>query len=120
MRWLMGYSWPGNFRELQNIIDRAVVLSSGIVLSLPPDVGAAACETERVEPPSVASFARTTLTPEGSSLEEMERRHIQTVLTQTQWTIEGEHGAARALDLNPSTLRSRMKRLGINRPGRTA
>jgi transcriptional regulator with GAF, ATPase, and Fis domain len=52
------------------------------------------------------------------SLDEVERRHIESVLNQTNWMIEGERGAARILDLNPSTLRSRMQKLGIKRPGR--
>jgi formate hydrogenlyase transcriptional activator len=51
-------------------------------------------------------------------MEEVERRHIQAVLEQTHWMIEGERGAARILNLNPSTLRSRMKNLGIKRPHR--
>ena len=51
-----------------------------------------------------------------SSLEEVERRHIEAVLNQTHWMIEGERGAAKILNLNPSTLRSRMKNLGIKRP----
>jgi len=49
-------------------------------------------------------------------MEEVERRHIQSVLVQTNWMIEGERGAARILNLNPSTLRSRMKNLGVKRP----
>jgi transcriptional regulator with GAF, ATPase, and Fis domain len=49
-------------------------------------------------------------------MEEVERRHIESVLAQTNWMIEGERGAARILNLNPSTLRSRMKNLGIRRP----
>ena len=51
------------------------------------------------------------------ALEEVERRHIEAVLAQTNWMIEGERGAAKVLNLNPSTLRSRMKNLGIKRPG---
>ncbi len=50
------------------------------------------------------------------SLEDVERRHIESVLNQTNWMIEGERGAAKILNLNPSTLRSRMKNLGIRRP----
>ncbi len=56
--------------------------------------------------------------PGASSLEDVERRHIEAVLAQTNWMIEGERGAARILNLNPSTLRSRMKNLGIKRPER--
>ena len=50
------------------------------------------------------------------SLDDVERRHIESVLNQTNWMIEGERGAAKILDLNPSTLRSRMQKLGIKRP----
>jgi transcriptional regulator with GAF, ATPase, and Fis domain len=53
-----------------------------------------------------------------SSLEDVERHHIESVLTQTGWMIEGQSGAAKILNLNPSTLRSRMQKLGIKRPGR--
>ena len=54
------------------------------------------------------------------SLEEVERRHIESVLTRTNWMIEGERGAAKMLNLNPSTLRSRMQKLNIKRPTRSA
>ena len=54
--------------------------------------------------------------PANASLEDVERQHILDVLTQTNWVIEGERGAARVLDLHPNTLRSRMKKLGIQRP----
>jgi transcriptional regulator with GAF, ATPase, and Fis domain len=54
------------------------------------------------------------------SLDDVERRHIESVLNQTNWMIEGERGAAKILDLNPSTLRSRMQKLGIKRPARTS
>lgn len=65
---------------------------------------------------------RTLVTPAvaskdgGASLEDVERRHIEAVLAQTNWMIEGARGAAKILNLNPSTLRSRMKNLGIKRP----
>jgi transcriptional regulator with GAF, ATPase, and Fis domain len=54
----------------------------------------------------------------GSSLEDVERQHIEAVLRQTNWMIEGDRGAAKLLNLNPSTLRSRMQKLDIRRPGR--
>jgi formate hydrogenlyase transcriptional activator len=65
-----------------------------------------------VNPPSVAPAL-----PGSASLEEVERQHILAVLQQTQWRIEGAAGAARRLNLQPSTLRSRMQKLGITRPG---
>ena len=54
------------------------------------------------------------------SLDHVERRHIESVLNQTHWMIEGERGAAKILDMNPSTLRSRMQKLGIKRPDRAS
>jgi formate hydrogenlyase transcriptional activator len=123
MRRLMNYPWPGNIRELQNVIERAVVLSKGEILELAPDFG----------PPMESSIlpeskSRNSAVPpeddgapiagesKAGSLVEVERRHIESVLAQTNWMIEGERGAARVLNLSPSTLRSRMQKLGIRRP----
>ena len=115
---LTNYSWPGNVRELQNVIERAMILSPGNTLVLAEELRAA---------PAVATpIAATTSKPiemvpapsNVGSLEEVERRHIESVLNQVSWMIEGERGAARILDMNPSTLRSRMQKLGINRPSR--
>jgi formate hydrogenlyase transcriptional activator len=112
MQRLCTYAWPGNVRELQNVIERAALLSPGEMLVLPPDVTPAAVVPPRPAPaPDVGT---------SSSLEELHRRHIETVLARTDWQIEGEDGAARALDLKPSTLRSRIKKLGIKRPTGTA
>lgn len=123
MHQLTSYPWPGNIRELQNVIERAVILSPGNVLLLAEElrapvangVLAALPKTKVAEAISVAPAAGN-----GSSLDEVERRHIESVLTQTNWMIEGERGAARLLDMNPSTLRSRMQKLGLKRPGKTA
>jgi PAS domain S-box-containing protein len=108
---LLGYPWPGNIRELQNVIERGVALCQGRLLHLGPDLL-----------PSEASTA--TRTSSGapspaiglSSLEEIEKRHILAVLQQTQGVIDGPKGAAKILGLHPNTLRSRMKRIGISRP----
>lgn len=108
---LQAYSWPGNVRELHNLIERAVVLSSGPVLELDPrlltDPAAHAAEPALPPPPP----------PSGDlpSLEEVERRHILAALKKANSVIEGPRGAARILGLNPSTVRSRMKKLGIDR-----
>jgi transcriptional regulator with GAF, ATPase, and Fis domain len=119
---LVAYHWPGNVRELENLIERGVVLSGGPTLELdahllhlpapppPPtsEVAAAvALNGERDSSPPGAD------TP--SALEEVERRHILVVLERTGWVIEGGQGAAQRLNLTPSTLRSRMKKLGIRR-----
>jgi PAS domain S-box-containing protein len=101
MRQLMAYDWPGNVRELENFLARAVVLSSGEVLDAPLELMAAR-GTPEASPPQ--------------SLEDAERRHVERVLSSTGWVVEGPKGAAGILQMNPSTLRSLMKRLGIHRP----
>ena len=132
MRRLCAYPWPGNIRELQNIIERAVVLATGNTLTLAPDFGslpvmrstaeslgvpasAGRASADRVEPTNTEPAKAGT---PNHSLDEVERRHIETVLNQTNGLIEGGRGAAKILDLNPSTLRSRMQKLGISRPKR--
>jgi PAS domain S-box-containing protein len=117
---LASYPWPGNIRELQNVIERAVVLSKGESLELASDFSpvaespilpAAKTTGDVVEEP--AAIAREN---KAGSLVDVERRHIEAVLNQTNWMIEGERGAAKILNLSPSTLRSRMQKLGIRRP----
>ena len=122
---LCAYSWPGNIRELQNVIERGVVLSTGSTLTLAGDfqpVGARNVVTSN-EPAADPMPAPAPVPPPTSAtctgpLEEVERRHIESVLTQTNWMIEGDRGAAKILGMNPSTLRSRMQKLRIRRPGR--
>jgi len=103
MRRLVAYRWPGNIRELENVLERAVILATGPTLDLEIDV----------EPTSVAD-SPTDNTP-SSSLEAIERRHILGVLRQTNWVIDGPRGAAQILGLHPNTLRSRLKKLAITR-----
>jgi len=100
MQRLQEHSWPGNVRELANVIERAVIYSQGSVLKI----------VDRFEQVAEES------TPETKSLEEMEREHITHTLEITGWRIEGFHGAAKILGLNPSTLRARMNKLQIQRP----
>lgn len=117
MALLMNYSWPGNIRELQNIIERGVVLATGKLLTLDRDLFQAL-------PDSVISttIQHKTITPiqpgpaDTLAIDEVQRRHILTVLEQTGWVIEGDKGAAKVLNLHPNTLRGRMKKLGIRRP----
>ncbi len=105
---LRAYRWPGNIRELENVIERAIILTDGPLLEIGPDML-----------PGTAEAADRFEHPEGgATLEEIERQHILSVLEQTRWTVEGPNGAARILDLHPSTLRYRMKKLGIAAPGR--
>jgi transcriptional regulator with GAF, ATPase, and Fis domain len=98
---LKHYPWPGNIRELEHVIERAVILSQGPELDLgdwmprgSPGIGATPLVT----------------------LEDVERSHITAILTQTAWRVSGEKGAAKILGLNPTTLEARMKKLGIQRP----
>jgi formate hydrogenlyase transcriptional activator len=98
---LINYNWPGNIRELQNAVERAVVLASGPVLHIDD------------------SMVRSNGSAEGSivdTLENVERNHILRALGETKWVIHGKKGAASVLGINPSTLRSRMEKLGITRP----
>jgi PAS domain S-box-containing protein len=92
---LVRYNWPGNVRELKNLIEQAFILSPGDVLTL------------RLPEPR-APIARPV-----QALEEMERQHILGVLDQTHWRIKGPDGAASRLELKPSSLYGKMKKLGI-------
>jgi transcriptional regulator with GAF, ATPase, and Fis domain len=96
---LVAYSWPGNVRELENVIQRAMILSPGTALVL-PDLGE--------QGPAAGPRAST-----AQSLEDVERDHIHSVLKSVSWQIKGPGGAAERLGLAPSTLRYRMKKLGI-------
>jgi PAS domain S-box-containing protein len=100
---LVAYRWPGNVRELENVLERAVILADGPELEIDPEVLAV--------PAAAAEPAAG-----GRSLTAVEADHILSVLRQTNGVIEGPNGAARVLALHPNTLRSRMKKLGIERP----
>lgn len=102
---LTGYSWPGNIRELQNLIERAVILSRGHVLEVPH---AELKPSAKVEPDQTNS----------STLEAVEREHILRVLRDSNWVIGGPAGAAARLGLNRTTLNNRLRKLGISRPRR--
>ena len=116
---LSRYDWPGNIRELQNVVERAVVLSRGPILKLGadllPSASAAMASTPEITDLGSDHHQSIDATGASSSLEQVERRHIQCVLQKTDWVIEGERGAAKILDLHPNTLRSRIKKLGIER-----
>ncbi|NJK96123.1 MAG: sigma 54-interacting transcriptional regulator, partial [Bacteroidales bacterium] len=99
---LMNYHWPGNVRELENIIERAHVLSTGSKL----DIG------NWFKPASDIQSSQDELL----SMDDNEKAHILRVIKLTRWKIRGENGAAEILKINPSTLESRMKKLGIERP----
>jgi len=105
---LKAYPWPGNVRELENTIERAVILAQEKALTL-NDLPELRAFSKKLRPLDVSSQTIHTL-------EVVERTHIQNVLKETKWVIEGERGAAAILDLNPSTLRSRMQKLKIKKP----
>ena len=92
---LQQYAWPGNIRELRNVIEHAVILSQGEILNLEM-------------PKNLIENAA-----QAPSLEDSERQHILKVLEKTGWRIKGENGAAEILNLKPSTLYSKMSKLGI-------
>ena len=99
---LMAYSWPGNIRELENVIERAAIASRGPTLPIADMLAPAG--------------ARTVDRSQEKSLVKIERDHMIRVLEDCYWRIEGQNGAAKILGLNPSTLRGRMRKLGIRRP----
>jgi formate hydrogenlyase transcriptional activator len=97
---LQQYPWPGNIRELRNIVERATIVCTGPRLTIPV-------------PPTSNTAARRSL-----KLVDVERQHVRAVLESTHWRIRGEGGAAARLGLKPTTLETRMARLGLRRPDR--
>ncbi len=96
---LKKYEWPGNIRELENLLEREIIISQDRLLNFEiPQTGNMPIES-------------------GMTLNEMERRYIEEVLENSNWIIEGNQGACKKLGLKPSTLRNRLKKLGIKRPG---
>jgi hydrogenase-4 transcriptional activator len=114
MELLMSYSWPGNVRELAAVIDRAAILGEGKTLEVAKALGVGnersipAAETKRTKPPPAEA------TPGVESLSATVRRHIEQALSRTRGRIEGPYGAAILLDMNPNTLRAKMRKLGID------
>jgi transcriptional regulator with GAF, ATPase, and Fis domain len=111
---LAAYDWPGNVRELENIIERSMIVSAGPELEVDgipwhtqPHIG---------KPPSAPAAETASIRP----LAEVEREYIRRVCEHCGWKVNGEGGAAERLGLKPNTLRSRMKKLGIERPGMAA
>jgi formate hydrogenlyase transcriptional activator len=95
---LQSYGWPGNIRELRNSVERAMILATTARLT--------------IAVPKVAGPA----TARGTKLEDVEKAHIQSVLESVGWRIRGTNGAADRLGLRPTTLETRMAKLGIRRP----
>jgi transcriptional regulator with GAF, ATPase, and Fis domain len=93
------YNWPANSRELENVIERAVILSNTSILK--------AENLIKLQPKKVENFQK---------LEDFEREYIIKVLNSTFWQVSGNKGAAVILGLHPETLRSKMRKLNINKP----
>jgi formate hydrogenlyase transcriptional activator len=102
---LGSYAWPGNIRELQNFIERSVILTSGNVLKSPLASLRNAPEAESLEP---------------VAMEDAEREHIRKILEQTRWVVSGPNGAAARLGIKRSTLYFRMQKLGISRTNKNS
>jgi len=112
MEEMRAYPWPGNVRELRNVIERAVILGRSSVLQLPEKLD----KSTAVESSEHEELGLPQQSNNLPSLEALQKRHILEVLDQTYWRVEGEKGAAAILGMNPGTLRSRMKKLGIRKP----
>ena len=103
MQMLVEYDWPGNIRELENVIERAMILTTGNALSLP-------------EP--LKNVSRLSRVEQATGREDIDRAQILAALEACGWKIKGTGNAAERLGLKPSTLRYRMKMLGIQRPAK--
>jgi formate hydrogenlyase transcriptional activator len=106
---LLEYSWPGNVRELQSLIDRAVILSTGDTVEI--DKAYFPKTSLPLEPPTSEATPTT--------LHQLEHEHIIAILNRTGWRIYGPQGAAAQLGLNPETLRSKIRKLGLKKPSPT-
>jgi transcriptional regulator with GAF, ATPase, and Fis domain len=105
---LQGYAWPGNVRELGNVVERGMIASTGEVLELDEPLAPARRQAPRAGGPR---------NPAGDdSLDAVQRSHIEAVLEQSGWRINGKGNAAERLGLHPNTLRFRMKKLGVTSP----
>jgi len=116
---LRDYPWPGNVRELRNVLERAVIITQGSKLRLIDDLDSQALELDLNEQSGMHG-ALADSAHGRETLEQNEYNLIQRTLKDVYWRVEGPGGAAELLNLHPSTLRSKMRKLGIERPRYTA
>ena len=112
---LRNYPWPGNVRELRNVIERAVIITQGSKLRLIDDLDSQALQLD-LQKQSVVVDPIANTVPAGETLEQTDYNLISRTLQKLHWKVEGPGGAAEVLNLHPSTLRSKMRKLGIERP----
>ena len=114
---LVNYGWPGNIRELENLIERAVLLSPGKELRVPvSELKSATLSSNGNVVADIPLFSSSPSSVPITTLEEAERQHILRALRQTEWRIAGPKGAAAILGMKRTTLQARMRKLGIRRP----
>ena len=102
MEVLLAYPWPGNIGELENMIERAVIVAQSSTL--------------QIDEPLESRLDNKIESENSNTLDQVERAHMLHVLEDTKWIVHGKNGAALLLGTNPHTLRSRMKKLGMNKP----
>ena len=116
MTTLVKYPWPGNIRELQNVIERAVILTKGPILHIPGDDLRVSNANSMALTTAVGSQSRSTARSSQNMravLDDAERQQIVAALEQANWIVAGPNGAATRLGIKRSTLQSRMQKLGI-------
>jgi DNA-binding NtrC family response regulator len=99
---LQHHAWPGNIRELENVVERAMIASTG--------------DTLQLDQPLEFNRAGTVPVSDSDNLDDVQRMHIETVLQRCNWRINGSGNAAERLGIHPNTLRFRMKKLGVAGP----
>ncbi len=118
LRLLCSYDWPGNIRELSSVIERAAILGNGQRLDVAKALGVAAAPASTLRPMRTsAPLGRPAEAEAFTTLDEQARSHIEAALRKCLGRVDGPFGAARLLGLNPQTLRSRMRKLGIDARG---
>ena len=111
---LQNYHWPGNIRELRNVIERAIIISRGGALDFDLPVTGSAVVPSRHAAPAKSNAEPEFLTE--AELQRRERKNLMTVLEKTHWRIKGENGAAELLGVKATTLKARIKKMGLKRP----